>query len=81
MERGPTNETFGFEDEKRPLLTQLSKWRVMDAGPSGNGTIIVTEMCDGYFAATLTSDEIRDLAKELMDLADEVENQPTESPA
>jgi hypothetical protein len=64
------------EAELMPLsiLQRLAK-RILVIHRAGDG-FIMTEACDLYFDAKLTADELRQLARELTELADHPEVMP-----
>lgn len=57
-----------------PILQRLSK-RILVIEREGD-KFVLTEACDLYFAAELTADELRQLGRELLALADNSELRP-----
>lgn len=57
--------------EKYPTLLQLSKNRIFSVHLQNDFNISLQEECDENFEVSLSSDEIRSLAKELWEVAEE----------
>ena len=57
--------------ESETMLGCLDVANIFDISSNGNGTFEITEMCDGYFSATLTRDDLLTLASGIRSLCEE----------
>lgn len=57
-------------DADESVLNYLDSERVLTITRNDDGTFNVTEHCDDFFGVDLTADELRELAAELIALAD-----------
>lgn len=53
-----------------PILNFLAYRQIVSFERDGDGNFTVEECCDNYHKTTLTSDHLKKLAQELIDLAD-----------
>lgn len=57
-------------DTSKGILHALSEERIFWIEPDVSGTFDIVECCDNHFAVEMTEDELRQLAAEIIALAD-----------
>lgn len=58
------------EEEHETILAGLKADQIFSVWANGDGTFEFSEECDGYFKATLTREQLKSLASELLALAE-----------
>ena len=69
-----THKEWLADLEGFPILTELHKSKVFSIGFLSDGRAKIVEGCDEWFAVTVSKKELKQLASEITELADKMED-------